>query len=157
MDAWNKVDFKEMALPPCHLLYQFVVDPTARNTKVLNCLLYQRSCDMVLGVPFNLASVAALTIILAAHTDMIPGDVKWIGGDTHIYLPHLDAVNEQIQREPRILPKLVYRKKDNGSINDITIDDFDLVGYAPHLKLENETELFVGLKNEKTNKEKKTS
>jgi thymidylate synthase len=173
IDAWNKADFKYMALPPCHLLYQFIVRPISpeergkigydkweylRKTKPKNYVdsdvpkfyldlnMYQRSCDTFLGVPFNIASMSLLLMIFAKVSNMIPGVSTWIGGDTHIYVDHIDVVKEQISRKPKKLPTLEI-KKDLKTLEDIlalTIDDFNLQGYQSDDKLFGE--LFTGNK-----------
>ncbi len=127
--AWNPEDIEEMAkagLPPCHCLFQFFV-----ANGELSCQLYQRSCDTFLGVPFNIASYALLTIMMAHVTGLKPGEFIWTGGDTHLYLNHLDQVQEQLAREPRQVPQL----KLNTSATelwDFKIEDFELIGYDPH-------------------------
>lgn len=129
MCAWNPIDIPEMALPPCHCLVQFFV---ADNE--LSCQLYQRSADMGLGVPFNIASYALLTHMIAHITGLKPGDFIHTLGDSHIYLNHIDALKEQITREPKPFPKLrISRKVEN--IEDFTAEDFELIGYNPHPKL----------------------
>lgn len=129
VSAWNVADIDEMAksgLPPCHTLFQFY----AQNDK-LSCQLYQRSADAFLGVPFNIASYALLTMMVAQVTNLQPGDFVHTFGDAHIYLNHLDQVDKQLAREPRPLPKLVLNPEIT-SIFDFTIDDFTLEGYDPH-------------------------
>jgi thymidylate synthase len=185
IDAWNKADFKEMALPPCHLMYQFIVrpmtatqredcyakfndlneeqrwemNPNATDADVhelmdkediprfyLDLNMYQRSCDTVLGVPFNIASMSLLLKIFAHTCNMVEGVATWIGGDTHIYVNHMDAVNEQLSRQPYDLPKM-FIKKQLHTLDDIlglTIYDFELVGYKSHPAIK--AELFTGLK-----------
>lgn len=129
VSAWNVADIGEMAksgLPPCHCLFQFYVADGK-----LSCQLYQRSCDTFLGVPFNIASYALLTMMVAQVCDLEPGEFVWTGGDTHIYSNHFDQVALQLSREPRTLPKMVI----NPEVKDIfafTIDDFKLEGYDPH-------------------------
>lgn len=129
VSAWNVADIEEMAkagLPPCHCLFQFYV----ANGK-LSCQLYQRSCDTFLGVPFNIASYALLTMMIAQVCDLDLGEFVWTGGDTHLYLNHLDQVELQLSREPRPLPRMVIFTK----INDIfrfKPEDFTLEGYNPH-------------------------
>jgi thymidylate synthase len=126
LTAWNVAEIEEMALPPCHTFSQFYV----RNGK-LSCQMYQRSADFFLGVPFNIASYSLLTHILAQVCDLEVGDFVHTFGDAHIYLNHLDAVKEQLAREPYPLPTL----KMNTSIKDIngfTMEDFELVNYKHH-------------------------
>lgn len=126
MVAWNPVDLDEMALPPCHCLCQFYV----ANGK-LSCQLYQRSCDMGLGVPFNIASYALLTIMIAHVTNLEPGEFVHTLGDAHVYSNHYDALKEQIGREPRKFPtmKITREVKD---IEDFKMEDFQLSEYDPH-------------------------
>jgi thymidylate synthase len=112
----------------------------------LDLNMYQRSCDTVLGVPFNIASMSLLLMLFAEVSDMIPGMATWIGGDTHIYVDHIPAVMEQLSRNPYELPQMLIKKELN-SLEDIlalTIDDFELVGYQSHDAIK--AELFVGLK-----------
>ncbi|KAL1506046.1 hypothetical protein ABEB36_005480 [Hypothenemus hampei] len=129
MCAWNPTDLPEMALPPCHCLVQFYV-----ANGELSCQLYQRSADMGLGVPFNIASYALLTYMIAHVTNLKPGQFIHTLGDSHIYLNHIDALKEQIQRKPRPFPTLrIKRKVEN--IDDFQVNDFELTGYDPHPKL----------------------
>ena len=129
VSAWNVADIEEMAkagLPPCHSLFQFyVVDGK------LSCQLYQRSADTLLGVPFNIASYALLTMMVAQVTGLQPGESIHTFGDAHIYLNHQEQVDLQLSREPRPLPTMVINP-DVTSIFDFTIDDFTLEGYDPH-------------------------
>ena len=183
IDGWNKADFPEMALPPCHLLYHFIVRPLTWRERVdywfhvkkpnrdvvdawdedskekqleyfknyipefyLDLNMYQRSCDTLLGVPFNIASMSLLLKIIAKASNMIPGISNWIGGDTHLYVDHIDQVKEQLTRNPLALPELKINKELN-SLDDIlslSIDDFELVNYRSHDKIK--AELFTGLK-----------
>jgi thymidylate synthase len=181
IDGWNKADFKDMALPPCHLLYQFIVRPMdniertelawemgleAKYKEVqpkkandwdiwfdqenvpkfyLDLSMFQRSVDTYLGLSFNLASMSLLLMIIAKASNMIAGQATWIGGDTHLYLPHIPMVNEQLGREPYDLPEMIINKELN-SLDDIlklTIDDFKLINYNSHPAMK--AELFVGL------------
>lgn len=124
--AWNPAEVDQMALPPCHCLFQFYV----ANGK-LSCQLYQRSCDMFLGVPFNIASYALLVEMIANVCGLIPGDFIWTGGDCHIYNNHLDQVALQLERQPKALPKLMLSRKFEN-INDIRYEDIELIGYEHH-------------------------
>ena len=124
--AWNVAELPKMALPPCHMMFQvYVADGK------LSCQLYQRSCDIFLGVPFNIASYSLLTHMLAQQCDLEVGDFVWTGGDCHLYNNHFDQVRLQLSREPRPYPKLVIKRKPD-SIFDYKFDDFEIVGYDPH-------------------------
>ena len=181
IDGWNKADFPDMALPPCHLLYQFIVRPlsaeerwdllqniewdTPLNMKddsdetlhsvcdqykiprfYLDLNMYQRSCDTFLGVPFNIASMSLLLMIMAEASNMIAGVANWIGGDTHMYVSHIDAVYEQLGRVPTALPKVVFtrRFKTLGEIENLTLNDIHLKDYESQDTIK--AELFTGLK-----------
>ena len=124
--AWNPAEIDKMALPPCHCLFQFYV-----AAGKLSCQLYQRSADTFLGVPFNIASYALLTMMLAQVCGLEPGEFIHTTGDTHIYLNHLEQVNEQLSREPRPLPKMIINP-DVKSIFDFKYEDFKLEGYDPY-------------------------
>ena len=124
--AWNPAEIDKMALPPCHCLFQFYVADGK-----LSCQLYQRSADTFLGVPFNIASYSLLTMMLAQVCGLEPGEFIHTTGDTHIYLNHLDQVNEQLSREPRPLPKMIINP-DVKSIFDFKYEDFKLEGYDPY-------------------------
>lgn len=128
--AWNPAEVDKMALPPCHCLFQFYV----ANGK-LSCQLYQRSCDIFLGVPFNIASYSLLTHMVAQQCDLDVGDFVWTGGDCHIYKNHFEQVELQLSRTPRTYPKLVINRKPS-SIFDYKFEDFVIEGYAPwpHIK-----------------------
>ena len=129
VSAWNVADIDEMAkagLPPCHCFFQFYVADGK-----LSCQLYQRSCDSFLGVPFNIASYALLTQMIAHVTGLGLGEFIWTGGDCHIYLNHLEQVDLQLTRSPRPLPQMLIKRKVD-SIFDLTYEDFELVGYDPH-------------------------
>ena len=126
VSAWNVAEVDKMALPPCHCLFQFYVADGK-----LSCQLYQRSCDTFLGVPFNIASYALLTMMVAQVCDLEPGDFVHTFGDLHIYKNHFDQVKEQLSREPRALPKM----KINPAVKDIfgfKYEDFELTNYNPH-------------------------
>ena len=127
MSAWNPGELDEMALPPCHLMAQFNV----REGKYLDCQMYQRSCDAFLGVPFNIASYALLTHMLAHVTGLEAGDFIHTYGDLHIYENHLDQVKEQLSREPLPLPTL-WLNPEVDSIYDFTMDDIRLENYEHH-------------------------
>lgn len=135
MSAWNPADFALMALPPCHIFSQFYVNFPKNGKPQLSCLLYQRSCDMGLGVPFNIASYALLTIMIAHICDMEPGEFIHTLGDAHVYKDHVDALKEQISRTPRAFPKLLIKRKVE-SIDDFKYDDFEIVDYHPHPKIQ---------------------
>ena len=126
VSAWNVGDVPQMALPPCHLLFQFYV----ANGR-LSCQLYQRSADLFLGVPFNIASYALLTIMMARATGYEPGDFVHTFGDVHLYSNHVDQARLQLTREPRKLPTIRILK-DRDSILDFEFEDFELVNYDPH-------------------------
>ncbi|MCU0323752.1 MAG: thymidylate synthase [Spirosomaceae bacterium] len=126
VSAWNVGELTQMALMPCHALFQFYV---ADNK--LSCQLYQRSADVFLGVPFNIASYALLTMMIAQECNLELGDFIWTGGDTHIYSNHIEQVNIQLSREPRPLPKMVINP-DVKSIFDFKFEDFKLENYDPH-------------------------
>ena len=126
VSAWNVSDIPRMALPPCHLLFQFYVAEGK-----LSCQLYQRSCDIFLGVPFNIASYALLTHMVAQQCDLGVGDFVWTGGDCHIYSNHFAQVEQQLAREPRPYPRLVIRRRP-PSIFDYEFEDFAIEGYDPH-------------------------
>ena len=122
--AWNPAELDQMALPPCHMTFQFNVN----KREELSCQLYQRSCDMFLGVPFNIASYSLLTQIIARECDLYVGDFIWTGGDCHIYNNHIDAVTEQLTRTPKELPELfisVGKKWDDYNITDFVLSNYD--------------------------------
>ena len=185
INGWNASDFHDMALPPCHLLYQFIVRPF-KNDDIIHYLnkyylmydqipwtsslieenggyekineqynvpkfyldlnMYQRSCDTFLGVPFNLASMSLLLLIIAKVSNMMPGIATWIGGDVHLYLDHILLAKEQIEREPYELPHLSINKIIDtlDDILQLTVDDFELINYRSHPPIK--AELFTGLK-----------
>lgn len=126
VSAWNVGELSEMALMPCHALFQFYV---ADNK--LSCQLYQRSADVFLGVPFNIASYALLTMMIAQECNLDLGDFVWTGGDTHIYLNHLEQVNKQLSRKPRVLPTIKLNSEVK-SIFDFTYDDIEILNYDPY-------------------------
>jgi thymidylate synthase len=139
VSAWNVADLPDerispqenvkqgkMALAACHALFQFYVADSK-----LSCQLYQRSCDTFLGVPFNIASYALLTQMIAQQCDLQLGDFVWTGGDVHLYLNHLEQAQLQLQREPKVLPRLHINRKPD-SIFDYRYEDFELIGYEPH-------------------------
>jgi thymidylate synthase len=126
VSAWNVGELEEMALMPCHALFQFYV---AENK--LSCQLYQRSCDSFLGVPYNIVSYALLTHIIAQQCDLQVGDFIWTGGDCHIYLNHLEQVKSQLSREPFPLPKLEIKRKPD-SIFEYKFEDFEILNYRSH-------------------------
>jgi thymidylate synthase len=126
VSAWNVGEIADMALPPCHLLFQFYV----ANGK-LSCMLTQRSADAFLGVPFNIASYALLTHMLAQQCELEVGEFIWSGGDCHIYSNHMAQVNEQLARTPLALPRLHIKRKP-ASIFDYSFEDFEFVDYQSH-------------------------
>lgn len=132
VSAWNPSQIQDMALPPCHVMFQFYVsgDSWISNKFTLNCQIYQRSGDMFLGVPFNIASYALLTNMMAKVVGMRPGKLIWIGGDTHIYANHVDQVSEQLHRTPYKMPYLELADKE--SIFDYTMDDIHIHEYKHH-------------------------
>lgn len=144
LSAWNPADLKKMALPPCHMFAQFYVSYARPGDKqavhaegkrpkgTLHCILYQRSCDMGLGVPFNIASYALLTHMLAHVCDLIPGTFTHTMGDAHVYLDHVDALKVQLEREPREFPELEISREKGGSIDGWDVGDFVVKGYNPH-------------------------
>ena len=126
VSAWNPAEIEKMALPPCHVLFQFYV-----RDGELSCQLYQRSCDLFLGVPFNIASYALLTMMVAQVVDLTPGDFVHTFGDLHLYQNHLDQAHEQLSRECRPLPRMQL----NPSVKDLKnfrFEDFTLLDYNPH-------------------------
>jgi thymidylate synthase len=126
VSAWNVAEVDHMALPPCHCLFQFYVADGK-----LSCQLYQRSCDIFLGVPFNIASYALLTMMVAQVSGLKPGDFVHTLGDAHLYVNHLDQADEQLTRAPRPLPTM-WINPDVTDLFSFTFDDFELRGYDPH-------------------------
>jgi thymidylate synthase len=129
IEGWNVAELDRMALPPCHKTYQFHVAGEGADAR-LNCLLYQRSCDVALGLPFNLWSAALLTRMIAQQVDMEPGELVWMGGDVHLYLNHAHLIAEQLARQPQGHPTLEIVRKPE-TIFGYTIDDFAVHDYAP--------------------------
>ncbi len=130
VSAWNVADIPQMKLPPCHAFFQFYVADGK-----LSCQLYQRSADIFLGVPFNIASYALLTHMMAEQAGLEVGDFIWTGGDCHLYSNHMEQVQEQLSRAPHPLPTLRIKRKAD-SIFDYKFEDFEIVGYEshPHIK-----------------------
>lgn len=126
VSAWNVAELDKMALAPCHALFQFYV-----GKGKLSCQLYQRSCDVFLGLPFNIASYALLLHMIAAQCELQVGEFIWTGGDTHLYLNHLEQAHLQLSREPRSLPTLTLKRKP-ASIFDYQFEDVEITGYDPH-------------------------
>jgi thymidylate synthase len=129
VSAWNVGELDKMALPPCHLLFQFYVADGR-----LSCQLYQRSADSFLGVPFNITSYSLLTHLVAEQSGLEAGDFIWTGGDCHIYWNHLDQVRLQLAREPLALPQLVIKRRPD-SIFDYRFDDFEIINYQSHPRI----------------------
>jgi thymidylate synthase len=126
VNAWNPAEIDKMALPPCHVLFQFYVQDGE-----LSCQLYQRSADLFLGVPFNIASYSLLTMMVAQVVDLTPGDFVHTFGDLHLYQNHLDQAREQLTRDCRSLPRM----KLNPAVKDLRdfkFEDFELIDYEPH-------------------------
>ena len=126
VNAWNAAEIEEMALPPCHVLFQFYV-----QDRQLSCQLYQRSADLFLGVPFNIASYSLLTMMVAQVCDLQPGDFVHTFGDLHLYTNHLAQAREQLTRECRSLPRMKLNPAVKN-IRDFQFEDFELIGYDPH-------------------------
>lgn len=124
--AWNPLEVSQMALPPCHSLFQFYV-----NDGKLSCMLYQRSADLFLGVPFNIASYALLTMMVAKVCHLELGEFIHTLGDAHIYSNHLEQIEKQLKRAPRSLPRLIIHK-ETEQIEDFVYEDFELIDYNPH-------------------------
>ncbi|KAL7267043.1 Thymidylate synthase [Rhizina undulata] len=134
LSAWNPADIKKMALPPCHMFAQFYVsfprESEGRGRGRVSCVLYQRSCDMGLGVPFNIASYALLTIMIAHVCGMEPGEFVHTMGDAHVYVDHVEALKTQLERDPRAFPRMRIGRDVRG-IDDFVFEDFVLEGYNP--------------------------
>ena len=126
VSAWNVGELDQMALAPCHALFQFYV---AQGK--LSCQLYQRSCDVFLGLPFNIASYSLLVHMIAQQCDLEVGDFVWTGGDTHLYSNHMEQTHLQLSREPKPLPKLVIKRRPS-TIFDYEFEDFEIVDYDPY-------------------------
>ena len=131
VSAWNVAEVNEMALPPCHTIFQFYTAPLPDGRRRLSLQLYQRSADTFLGVPFNIASYALLLQMMAQVCDMVPGDFIHTTGDTHLYLNHIEQAKLQLTREPRPLPTMKINP-DVKNLFDFHYEDFELVGYDPH-------------------------
>lgn len=125
--AWNVAELDVMALPPCHLLYQYHVTSSGR----LDCLLFQRSADLLLGAPFNFVGAAALLLMLADQAGLTPGELVWVGGDVHLYSNHVEQAREQLSREPLVWPTMRLTRRPDD-IDGYRIGDFEVGGYAPH-------------------------
>ena len=125
--GWNVAELDAMALPPCHLLYQYHVTSSGR----LDCLLFQRSADLLLGAPFNFVGAAALQLMLADQAELTPGELVWVGGDVHLYSNHVEQAREQLSREPLAWPT-VRLTRHPDDIDGYRIEDFEVGGYAPH-------------------------
>ena len=123
--GWNVADLDKMSLPPCHLLYQFFVADGK-----LSLTMYQRSCDVGLGLPFNIASCAFLVRMMAQQCDLLPGQLVWFGHDVHVYNNHIEGLSEQMERTPRAFPQMEFNRRPS-SLFEYEIDDFNLIGYKP--------------------------
>lgn len=146
LDGWNRSDFDEMALPPCHLLYHFISEPNGDDNPRLNLNLYQRSCDVGLGFPFNITSMSLLLMIISKVVGMTPNQITWMGGDSHIYLSHLPMLKQQVERECLPLPTMTINRNIESieDIENLTVNDFTLTGYSYHPPIS--MELFTGYK-----------
>ena len=131
VSAWNPGQLDEMALPACHAMFQFHVQPEENGPGKLSCQLYQRSADMFLGVPFNIAEYSLLTMMMAHQLGYNPGEFIWTGGDVHIYSNHVEQVREQLTREPYPYPQLRFRRKPKDLFS-YEWEDFELVEYQHH-------------------------
>jgi thymidylate synthase len=137
--AWNVGEIAEMALPPCHMTYQFHVawrqDESGQERPFLSMMVHQRSCDLFLGAPFNICQQAALLAMVAQQVNMERGELFWVGGDTHLYLNHLEQAREQLSRQPLPFPKLRLRRKP-ADIDGYQIDDFEVSEYHSHDRID---------------------
>eukprot|EP00835_Amoeboradix_gromovi_P000953 NODE_36_length_31474_cov_0.342438.p9 type:complete len:323 gc:universal NODE_36_length_31474_cov_0.342438:20378-19410(-) len=135
LTAWNPADLNKMALPPCHLMCQFYVTLNDNGKNYLSCQMYQRSCDLGLGVPFNIASYALLVYLIAHCTDTIPYEFIHCMGDAHVYSNHVEPLKEQLKRIPRPFPKL---KINNSSrdIDELSFKDLEIIDYKPHGRID---------------------
>jgi len=134
--AWNVPELGKMALPPCHMTYQFYASGLGREEPPkLSLLVNQRSCDMGLGNPFNICQQAALLAMVAQQVDMTPSELIWVDGDVHLFLDHMEMAETLLFREPRPFPTLTLRRKP-ASIDEYKIEDFDVVGYDSHPAIE---------------------
>ncbi|HEY4535272.1 MAG TPA: thymidylate synthase [Enteractinococcus sp.] len=131
VSAWNPGQIDEMALPACHAMFQFHVQPEADGPGKLSCQLYQRSADMFLGVPFNIAEYSLLTMMMAQQLGYNPGEFIWTGGDVHIYTNHVDQVREQLTRTPYPYPQLRFRRKPDDLFS-YELEDFEILDYQHH-------------------------
>lgn len=131
--GWNVAELGGMALPPCHMVYQYHVTSDGR----LNCLLFQRSVDLLLGAAFNYTGASALLLMLAQQAGLRPGELVWVAGDAHLYLNHLDQARIQLGREPRPFPKMRLVRQAE-SIDEYRIEDFEVTGYDPHPAIKGE-------------------
>jgi thymidylate synthase len=127
VSAWNVADVPQMALPPCHTLFQFFVE----NGR-LSLMLYQRSADVFLGVPFNIASYSLLLLMVAHECGLEPGEFIWNGGDVHIYANHIDQINTQLRRKERPLPFVRIKAAPGTRVEDLRFEDIEIIGYDPH-------------------------
>lgn len=135
VSAWNPGQLDEMALPACHAMFQFHVTPQENGPGKLSCQLYQRSADMFLGVPFNIAEYSLLTLMIAQQLGLTPGEFVWTGGDVHIYSNHLEQVKEQLTRKPYPYPKLKFNRTPKD-IFSYEYEDFDVINYQHHPTIE---------------------
>lgn len=132
VSAWNAAEIDEMALPPCHMMFQFLARPTDLDDRLrLDCIMYQRSADWFLGVPFNIASYALLTQMVAQVANMVPGQLIINFGDAHLYQNHIEQAIEQLGRTPKMLPEIKLNK-DITDIDAFTWNDIELIGYEHH-------------------------